>query len=367
MTEAVRIPLGAPDAESAIWMGRGLLADAKRYLRGESGRFLLVSCSGSRAAAETLRRELAAGVLVDLEIDDREESKSLATVERIADAALSAGVRRDDTLVAVGGGVVSDVAGFAAAILLRGIRWYAVPTTTGAMADAAIGGKTGVDHATGKNLLGAFHPPRAIVADVATLDSLPERDFRAGLVEAYKAAWIRDRGLAERSRAAVGRVLAREEAPLVELLAGAARVKAAIVASDPKESGERRLLNFGHTAGHAFEAAGGYRRLRHGEAVAWGIAAALEISRSRCGLAERDAEAVLEVLSRLGPFPPPERDPAVLAPFLARDKKSSSRGLASVLLEAVGRARVDDSVAAEEWLRAARAAALPGRREGAGL
>jgi 3-dehydroquinate synthetase len=367
VTEPVRIPLGAPAPESAVWMGRGLLSDARRYVVSPSGRFVLVSCAGSRSAADALRRQLAPGLLADVEIDDREESKSLQTVERIADAAIRAGIRRDDALVAVGGGVVSDVAGFAAAILLRGIRWYAVPTTTGAMADAAIGGKTGVDHAAGKNLLGAFHPPHGILADLATLDSLPDRDFRAGLVEAFKAAWVRDRDLAERSRLALDRVLAREEAPLTDLLSGAARVKVAIVGTDPKEAGERRLLNFGHTAGHAFEAAGGYRRLKHGEAVAWGIAAALAISLSRCGLSPGAADSVREVLARLGPFPPPERDPKLLAPFLARDKKSTSRGLASVLLEAVGKGRIDQSVPAEEWLEAAAAASLPERPAGAGL
>ncbi len=295
---------------------------------------------------------------MDIEIDDRESEKTLAAVSRIADAALAAGVRRDDALVAVGGGVVSDVAGFAAAILLRGIAWSAVPTTTGAMADAAIGGKTGVDHAAGKNLLGAFHPPRVVLIDPEAAATLPDRDFRAGLVEAFKAAWIADAGLAKRAEGAIDGILRREGPPLLDLLSGAASVKAAIVSEDLKEGDRRRLLNFGHTLGHAFEAAGGYRQLRHGEAVAWGIAASLEISRERADLREEEALRVRRVLARLGPFPEPVRDPKVLAPYLSRDKKGSARGIAGVVLQEVGRARIDEAIPLQEWLEAASRARL---------
>jgi 3-dehydroquinate synthase len=300
-----------------------------------------------------VRRALAGRLIADVSLDDREASKNLAAVGAVADRALAAGLRRDDAFVAVGGGVTSDVAGFAAAVLLRGVAWNAVPTTTGAMADAAIGGKTGVDHSAGKNLIGAFHPPRVVLIDPRAAEGLPERDFRAGLVEAFKAAWIADPVLAAESRAAIDRILAREEGALTALLAGAARVKADIVASDPREAGRRRLLNFGHTLGHALEAAGAYERLRHGEAVAWGIAAAVEISSRRIGLPAADAASVREVLGRLGPFPQPDRDPGVLAPFLARDKKATAAGLAAVLLETVGRARVEEGVPASEWLDAA--------------
>jgi 3-dehydroquinate synthase len=358
VSEPRRIAVGSGDAASVLWIGAGLLADAARYLVSPSGRFLLVSSAGAREPADAVRRALAGRILVDLEIDDREEAKTLDTVSRIADAALAAGVRRDDALVAVGGGVVSDVAGFAAAVLLRGIAWNAVPTTTGAMADAAIGGKTGVDHAAGKNLLGAFHPPRAIVVDPEAARALPQRDFRAGLVEAFKAAWIGDADLAARGERAIERILAREQEPLLDLLAGAAAVKARIVSEDPKEGDRRRLLNFGHTLGHAFEAAGGYRQLRHGEAVAWGIAAALELSRHRAGLADADAERVRAVLRLLGPFPEPERGAAALAPFLSRDKKSSAGGIAGVVLEEIGRARVVEAIPAADWLEAAGRARL---------
>jgi 3-dehydroquinate synthase len=286
-------------------------------------------------------------------VDDSESAKTLDGVARIVDAALAAGLRRDDAFVAVGGGVLTDMVGFAAAILLRGVAWNAVPTTTAGMADAAIGGKTGVNHRLGKNLLGAFHPPAVILVDPAALATLPERDYRAGLVEAYKDAWIGDAALAERAARNLSAVLAREEPALLELLAGSVRVKAEVVASDPREGGRRRILNFGHTLGHALEAASGFGGLRHGEAVAWGIAAALDISRRRAGLSESEAAAVRSVLARLGPFPEPERDPERLREFLARDKKATARGLASVLLPAIGSARVDETVPAEEWLEAA--------------
>ena len=336
-----------------MWFGPGLLETAADRLVSRSGRFLLVTSAGPRTAADRIRSALRGRLLLDLEIDDREAGKTLDAVARIADAALAAGVRRDDAVLAVGGGVVADIAGFAAAILLRGIPWNAVPTTTGAMADAAIGGKTGVDHREGKNLLGAFHPPSVVLADPAALEGLPEREYRAGLVEAWKAAWIGDGALARRAEETLPAVLAREEAPLVELLSGAAAIKAAIVSADPKEGDRRRLLNFGHTLGHAFEAAGDYRDLRHGEAVAWGIRAAVTLSRRRAGLSNDDAERVLSALDSLGPFPRPSTDPSRLAPYLERDKKATARGLAGVLLEEIGRARIDESIPVSDWLDAA--------------
>ncbi|MDQ6893828.1 MAG: 3-dehydroquinate synthase [Acidobacteriota bacterium] len=338
---------------SVVTIGPGLLDRARDLLPSRSGRYVLVTSAGPRRAAERLRERLSGNILCEVEIDDREESKTLAAVERIADRALSAGVRRDDALVAVGGGVVSDVAGFAAAILLRGIPWSAVPTTTGAMADAAIGGKTGVDHREGKNLLGSFHPPAAVVIDPAALEGLPEREYRAGLVEALKAAWIGDAELALRAEEVLPAVLARDEESLLELLGGAAAVKAGIVSADLREGDRRRLLNFGHTLGHAFEAAGGYRDLRHGEAVAWGVVAAVDLSRARAGLPEADAARVLRALARLGPFPRPSVNPGLLRPFLERDKKATARGVAGVLLERIGSARVDEAVPLDSWLDAA--------------
>lgn len=353
-----RVPIRVGGTESVVWIGSGLLDDAAARLVSPSGRYLLVSSAGSRAVAERVRGALSGKLFADVEIDDAESAKTLDSVSAIVDRALEQGVRRDDAVVAVGGGVVTDVAGFAAAVLLRGIAWNAVPTTVAGMADAAIGGKTGVDHRLGKNLLGAFHQPRAVLVDPAAASTLSDRDYRSGLVEAFKAAWVRDPELSRRSAGRIDSILARDAEALLDLVLGAIRVKADVVSSDPTEQGPRRLLNFGHTLGHAFEAAEGYRGLKHGEAVAWGIAAAVEISRQRAGLSEDDAASVLAILGRLGPFPRPDVSTAALAPLLARDKKATARGVAGVLLEALGRARVEESIPEEEWLRAAQTAVI---------
>jgi 3-dehydroquinate synthase len=353
-----RIALRVGETESVLWLGRGLLGDAAGRLVSPSGRFLLVSSRAARSSADRLRPAFGRALILDLEIEDSEEAKTLDSVREIADRAFHAGVRRDDAFVAVGGGVVTDLVGFAAAIVLRGVTWNAVPTTVAGMADAAIGGKTGVDHSLGKNLLGAFHPPRAVVIDPSAAATLPDRDYRSGLVEAFKGVWIRDAESSARAEELLPAILTRDEEALLELVAAAARIKVDIVCSDPKERGERRLLNFGHTLGHAFEAAGSYRELRHGEAVAWGIAAALTISRDRAGLSEAHAARVREVLALLGPFPEPVRSAEILRPLLSRDKKATARGLAGVLLEKIGRARVDEDVPEAEWLAAAATASF---------
>jgi len=354
-----RIAIGAGESESVVWLGRGLLADAGSKLVSPSGRFLLVSSKAAREPVDVLRRALGGRLFLDLEIEDSEETKTLDASAAIADRALEAGVRRDDAFVAAGGGVVTDVAGFAAAIVLRGVPWNAVPTTVAGMADAAIGGKTGVDHPLGKNLLGAFHPPRTVLVDPAAAATLPDRDYRSGLVEAAKAVWIRDARLSQRFEELLDAILSRDEGALLEVVSGAVQVKAAIVSSDLREAGDRRLLNFGHTLGHAFEAAGGYRELRHGEAVAWGIAGALVLSRERAGLPAGDASRILSLLARLGPFPEPARSEEELRALLARDKKATSRGIAGVLLERIGRARVEEAIPEGEWLAAAAAASIP--------
>jgi 3-dehydroquinate synthase len=348
-----RIPVGRDGESSVVWLGTGVLESTEELLVSPSGRFLLFATPAAPAAADSVRRALGKRLLLDRTVDDRESAKTLDAAGAIAAEALAAGVRRDDALVAVGGGVVTDVVGFAAAILLRGVAWNAVPTTTAGMADAAIGGKTGVNHPLGKNLLGAFHPPAAVLADPSVLATLPDRDHRAGLVEALKAVWIGNADLAARAEREIPALRRRDAEALRELLGGAIRVKAAIVADDPRDASRRQLLNFGHTLGHALEAAGGFAALRHGEAVAWGIAAAVEISRRRAGLSADEAGRILAALSAIGPFPPPERDPGRLRPFLAMDKKATARGTAAILLAAIGSPRIDPAVTAEEWLDAA--------------
>ncbi|WP_218830530.1 3-dehydroquinate synthase [Rubrivirga marina] len=285
-----------------------------------------------------------------------EGSKSLDQLSALHDWALGLGIDRQTPLLALGGGVVGDLAGFAAATLLRGIPLVHLPTTTISQVDSAIGGKTGINHATGKNLVGAFHQPRLVLADPATLDTLDERAFRSGLAEAVKHALISDPALADRLDREWDTLVARQPDVLAPLLRDAAAVKARVIEADEREAGERAFLNFGHTFGHALEKEAGYGTLTHGEAVALGMRAALHLSESlRLG----------QVAEALGPFAEADRLVARLdppAPTLAidalmaateADKKRTAAGVRYVVLDAVGRPRlaadVDDALLRAAW------------------
>jgi 3-dehydroquinate synthase len=255
-------------------------------------------------------------------IPDGERFKTLQTVGRVYDALLRAGADRGAVLIALGGGVIGDVAGFAAATFLRGIRVVHLPTTLLAQVDSAIGGKTGVNHPLGKNLIGAFHAPRLVVADPSVLGTLPRREFRAGLYEVVKYGIIASAGLFERVRSSLPAIFARADDPLAAIVAESCRIKAEVVSADEREGGVRRILNFGHTIGHGLEAATRYRRLRHGEAVAYGMMAATALGLAR-GVTPKDTdEAVRTLIAMMGPLPPiadvPARD--VLA-AMTLDKK----------------------------------------------
>ena len=311
--------------------------------------FLVSSPTVLRHHGEAARRALSGRIGREIAIDDREAAKTFATLERIVDEAVEAGVRRDDFVVALGGGVVTDVAGFAAAILLRGIAWYAVPTTLLGMADAAIGGKTAIDHRGGKNLVGAFHPAHGVLVDPALLTTLSDREYRSGLSEVYKAALIADRASASRLAGCLEEVASSRAAE--EFLPMAIRVKQEIVSRDPREDGPRRLLNFGHTLGHAVEAFGRYERFTHGEAVAIGMAAAIALSADRAGFPAREARRLsCELVAFAGRDRLAAVDPesTVLWGALARDKKASVGATPGVLLHDLGCPVVVD-VSAAEW------------------
>jgi 3-dehydroquinate synthase len=255
-----------------------------------------------------------------------ERAKTRATKSRLEDRMIAAGAGRDAAILALGGGMITDLAGFTAATYLRGIPYLALPTTLLAMVDASIGGKTAVDHPAGKNLIGAFHHPRAVLADVGTLRTLPEREFRSGLAEAVKTAVAGDGPLfrrLERSRAAI---LSRHPAALTGLVLACCRVKAAIVRADEKESGRRAILNFGHTLGHALERASGYR-LAHGEAVAIGMCAESRAAEAAGILRPGEAERIERLLLQIGL---PVRAPAGLGAArllaAARSDKKARRG-----------------------------------------
>lgn len=342
--DRVRVDLGARGYD--VCVGRGLLARAGELIsplvapsraglvfdEGVPTAHVLAVEAGLRAAGfDPARASFPAG----------EAHKTFGTVERLCDALSLAGLDRGSPIVAVGGGVATDLGGFVASVLYRGVPWVAMPTTLLAQVDAAVGGKTGVDLPSGKNLAGAFWQPRLVVCDVETLVTLPSRDLRAGLAEVLKCAVMADASLADRLDALAGRLLAADPEALAEAVRRAVAVKAAVVAADEREaSGARRLLNFGHTVGHALEAGSGYA-LRHGEAVALGMIAAARVSR-RVGACGPEVEAWLcERLARLGlPTDLDGRLGATSLETLVRDKKRAGAIVEFVCVEAPGRVRV---------------------------
>jgi 3-dehydroquinate synthase len=286
-----------------------------------------------------------------IELADGEEHKRWPTVEGLLGQWLEQGIHRGDSVAAVGGGVLTDTVGFGAAVFMRGIDWVAVPTTLLAMVDAAIGGKTGVNLEEGKNLVGAFWPPRLVVVDVETLSTLPERELRAGMAEAIKTAWIGDRELLQ-FVSSNHKGLSTEQ--WEELVMRCVAVKARVVSEDEREAGTRAALNLGHTLGHALEAATGYTYFLHGEAVAWGLLAAARLGRRHDLLSKEGEEAISAAVSTLGPLPTlADIDEEAVRSHIGRDKKRHDGGIAWILPTNDGVA-LDQRVATEEALEVLR-------------
>jgi 3-dehydroquinate synthase len=285
-----------------------------------------------------------------VELPDGEEHKNLASLAVIYDRLIEAGLDRQSVVVALGGGVIGDLAGFAAATLFRGVAVAQVPTTLLAQVDAAIGGKTGVNHARGKNLIGAFHQPRLVLADVGTLRTLPRREFLAGLAEIIKYGVIGDAALFAEIEARLPAILAHDEAVLAGVVSACAGQKAAVVAADEREeSGVRARLNFGHTVGHAVEALTEYRQLLHGEAVAIGMVAAARISQGMASCDHATVTRIERLLERAG-LPtavPAGLTPQALALAMQTDKKSTAGRIRFVAVEAIGRVRTVELTASE--------------------
>ncbi len=289
-------------------------------------------------------------------VPDGERSKTLQTVGLIYEALIRAGADRSAVIIAVGGGVIGDMVGFAAATFLRGVRLVQVPTTLLAQVDSAVGGKVGVNHALGKNLIGAFHPPCLVVADPITLTTLARREFRAGLYEVVKYGVIASPPLFDRVASSLKALFAYDEATVSDIVAASCRIKADVVAADERESGLRRILNFGHTLGHALEAVTKYRRLRHGEAIAYGMLAAMALGERR-GVTSADARARLQALiTTMGPLPSItdlSTDDVLAA--AGRDKKITAGTLHFVAATRIGETTTLTDVT-EDDLRAALAA-----------
>lgn len=288
-----------------------------------------------------------------------EERKRLATVEALAEEMVAHGGDRSSLLVAFGGGIVGDVGGFLAAVFMRGVPVIQIPTTLLAQVDAGVGGKTGVNLVAGKNLVGAFHQPLAALIDPAVLDTLPEREYRAGLFEVLKCGIIRSPALFDLLVEHRDKVLARAAETVEEMIAESVRIKAEVVSADERESDLRRILNFGHTIGHALEAETGYARFLHGEAVGFGMRAAVFLAERAGCLPAAEAARIRDAIAAYGPGPSLEGVSAeALAVRLRRDKKTVQGRVHFVLPERVGQVRVvtgiDDTVvraAIEDALR----------------
>jgi 3-dehydroquinate synthase len=282
-------------------------------------------------------------------IPDGERHKHLASVARVYEALVRADADRGSVIVAVGGGVIGDMAGFAAATYLRGVGLVQVPTTLLAQVDASVGGKVGVNLASGKNLVGAFYPPLLVVTDPVTLRTLPRREYRAGLYEVIKYGMACSADLFARLQSEAAHLAdpgANVSAPIIT---ECCRIKASIVSADEREAGPRRVLNFGHTAGHAIEAITAFRRFRHGEAVAWGMLAASQVAVGRGLLADDDDRALKALIMRLGPLPPIADLPAhELVDAMRRDKKIVDGRLYFVLPTGIGTTSVVDDVSESE-------------------
>jgi 3-dehydroquinate synthase len=334
----------------AVLIGSGILRQLPRHLdRLDVGRRLVVSSrpvwrlQGRRLSSVMRRGDTPAFMAVG------ETAKTLETVRGLYDACLARQLDRASAIVAFGGGVIGDVAGFAAASYLRGIGLVQVPTTLLAQVDSAIGGKVGVNLPAGKNLVGAFYSPSLVVCDPDVLDSLPPREFRAGLYEVIKYGVIRSPGLFATLERRLPQLLARESSTLASVVAECCRIKADVVMSDERESGPRRMLNFGHTVGHALEAMTDYARFRHGEAVGYGMLAAARLSVRRGTLAPHDFTRLEQLIGRLGRLPLVADLSATDAlRAIAHDKKVVNGRLHFVLATSLGTTAIASDVSTRE-------------------
>lgn len=345
-----RIPVHTSSRSYDVMVERGLLRSASAVLREiipERAKVFLVS-------SEPILR-LWGGALTEsvsqtgrpievLEVPDGETSKRLGTVEKLAAKLVGLGADRRSIVVALGGGVVGDVAGFLASIFMRGIPVVQVPTTLVAQVDSAIGGKTGVNLVAGKNLIGTFHQPLAVLADPEVLATLPEREYRSGLYEAMKYGVIRNPAIFDLMESQKEALLQRDGALLERLIVECVKVKADVVSADEREGGERRILNFGHTVGHALESATNYKRFLHGEAVAWGMVAAAAIGREMAITDRVTADRIIAMVLAYAPLPKVEVSGRRVLKLLQSDKKTMGGVPHFILATGMGKVKVVNTV-----------------------
>jgi 3-dehydroquinate synthase len=345
--ETLRVALD--ERSYPIHLGAALLDSAELYaphLAGGSAAIVTNEVVAPRYLSRVRAAIVSAGARVSaIVVEDGEQAKRWQNVDKVCDALLQARCGRDTLLVALGGGVVGDLAGFVAAVFQRGMPFLQVPTTLLAQVDSSVGGKTAINHARGKNMIGAFHQPRAVICDVATLDTLPERELRAGLAEVIKHGFALDLAFVEWLEENVEKLLKRERGALVHAVRRCCELKARIVAADEREAGERALLNFGHTFGHAIEAGAGYGAWLHGEAVAAGMVMAAELSALMGHLRKTEVARVRDLVKRAGlPVKGPALSPERLMELMSLDKKAAKGKTRFVLLESIGRAALHSDV-----------------------
>jgi len=345
----IRIPVAAASRSYEVLLENGLLArtgECISYLVSGGQAFVVTAAPVRRRWAKVLLQSLgAAGIKAEiLELPDGERFKRLSSLERLAEKLVKMGADRNATLLALGGGVVCDVTGFLASIYMRGIAVIQIPTTVLAQVDAAIGGKTGVNLESGKNLLGTFHQPRAVLVDPGVLNTLPSREYRAGLYEGLKCGIIGDPGLFQLFEEKRREILDRDPAVLEKVISDSVRLKSSVVSADERENGLRQVLNLGHTIGHALEAETRYRQLLHGEAVAWGMIAATNIALSTGKLDSVTAGRITNAILGLGRLPSARLSSSKLIKRLQSDKKTRHGVLHFILPREIGKVDIVNDV-----------------------
>jgi 3-dehydroquinate synthase len=325
---------------------RGAIAQAAKHVPAKAGKvFVVTTADVWKHQGAALANGLAGVAYEVLELPGGEERKRLTHVEALAEEMVHRGADRTSVVIAFGGGIVNDMGGFLAAIFMRGIPVLQIPTTLLAQVDAAIGGKTGVNLVSGKNLIGSFHQPLAVLIDPAALDTLSDREYRAGLYEIVKAGIIRETELFTYLAEHSADVLARRPEAVDRIIADSVRMKCEVVSSDEKEGDLRRILNFGHTFGHALEAETAYNRFLHGEAVAWGMRAAVYLAERTGHLSAEDSVDILELVDRYGPIPAVNGiAPENLLARLVHDKKTIQGKVHFVLPVRIGEVTVVSGV-----------------------
>ncbi len=349
-----RFPVATPQRNYTAVVERGAIARLSEFLPAKCGRIFVVTeqrvwdLHGARVTDA-----LGSTRFDTLFFAGGEANKRMAHVEQFAEQMAELGADRSSLVIAFGGGIVTDLGGFLAAIFMRGVPVIQIPTTLLAQVDAAVGGKTGGNLAAGKNLFGSFHQPLAVLVDSDVLGSLPENEYRAGLYEVIKHGIIASEPLFRVMESQRAAVFAKDPAIVEHMVAESVRIKAEVVSADERESGRRRILNFGHTFGHALEAETKYTRFLHGEAVSWGMRAATHLALSIGMMPAEDARAVFEVLSAYGPIPSVAGiSAAALQARLLKDKKTVQSRIHFVLPVRIGEVVVRDDVA-ESDVRAA--------------